>query len=208
MTIDGRSIRAKNIYDDIHKKLVNSAIELFNNPDIENEKINISMIAKNAGTSVATAYNHFPDNLIDVFGSIFTIGFNNVVESLQQYTETHSDPYEQLNAYINIQTQTAIHLGNALREAFYQFRELLNSEKWIKGEPYDFLLSMCKNYVNINNINLNAATLADDIFVLWNGNIYLWMRYNPSFEVWSKFTDEWLVDEMSKIIDKAISIQK
>ena len=126
MTIDGRSVRAKNIYDDIHKKLVNSAIELFNNPDIENEKINISMIAKNAGTSVATGYNHFPDNLIDVFGSIFTIGFNNVVESLQKFTETHSDPYEQLNAYINIQTQTAIHLGNALREAFYQFRELLN----------------------------------------------------------------------------------
>jgi len=53
-----------------------------------------------------------------------------------------------------------------------------------------------------------ATTLADDIFVLWNGNIYLWMRYNPSFEVWSKFTDEWLVDEMSKILDKAISIQK
>ena len=71
MTIDGRSLRAKNIYDDVHKKLVNSAIELFNNPDIESEKINISMIAKNAGTSVATAYNHFPDNLIDVFGSIF-----------------------------------------------------------------------------------------------------------------------------------------
>ena len=66
---------------------------------------------------------------------------------------------------------------------------------------------MCKNYVNNNKI-LNATRLADDIFVLWNGNIYLWMRYNPSFEVWSKFTDEWLVDEMSKILDKAISIQK
>ena len=38
MIIDGRSVRAKNIYDGIHKKLVNSAIELFNNPDIENEK--------------------------------------------------------------------------------------------------------------------------------------------------------------------------
>ena len=207
MSIDGRSVRAKNIYEDIHKDLVNSAIELFNNPDIENEKINLSMIAKNAGTSVATAYNHFPDNLIDVFGSIFNIGFNKVVESLQEFTESHSDPYEQLNAYINIQTQVAIYLGNALREAFYQFRELLNSEKWIKGEPYKFLLDMCKNYAKKHK-DLNAVLLADDIFILWNGNIYLWMRYNPNFEVWSKFTDEWLVDEMSKIIDKAISMQK
>ena len=71
MSIDGRSVRAKSIYDEAHKKLVNSAIELFNDPDVPNENINISLIAKNAGTSVATAYNHFPNNLIDVFGSIF-----------------------------------------------------------------------------------------------------------------------------------------
>ncbi len=66
---------------------------------------------------------------------------------------------------------------------------------------------MCKNYVKKYK-DLNAVLLAEDIFVLWNGNIYLWMRYNPNFEVWSKFTDEWLVNEMSKIIDKAISMQK
>ena len=33
---DGRSLRAKNIYDDKHKKLVNTAIELLNNPLIPN----------------------------------------------------------------------------------------------------------------------------------------------------------------------------
>ena len=39
---DGRSLRAKNIYDDKHKKLVNTAIELFNDPLIPNETINLS----------------------------------------------------------------------------------------------------------------------------------------------------------------------
>ena len=34
MSQDGRSARAKNIYDEAHKNLVDSAIELFNNPDI------------------------------------------------------------------------------------------------------------------------------------------------------------------------------
>ena len=53
MSQDGRSARAKNIYDEAHKNLVNSAIELFNNPDIPNEKINLTLIAKEAGTSVA-----------------------------------------------------------------------------------------------------------------------------------------------------------
>ena len=207
MTKDGRSVRAQNIYHEAHKKLVNSAIELFNSPNVLNENINISLIAKNAGTSVATAYNHFPNNLIDVFGSIFNIGFQKIVDSVTEFNKNNQDPYDQLQAFITIQTNTLIELGNAVREAFYQFREILNSGKWIQGEPYLFLMSICDEYVKKNS-DIDGNSLANDIFVLWNGYVYLWMRYNPNFEIWSKFTDEWLVQEMTKIIDKAISLQQ
>jgi len=207
MSIDGRAIRAKNIYDEAHRNLVDSAIELFNNPDVLNENINISLIAKNAGTSVATAYNHFPNNLIDIFGSIFNIGFQKIVDSVTEFNKNNSDPYDQLQAFLMIQTDSLIELGNAVREAFYQFREILNSGKWIQGEPYLFLMGICKEYVKKNS-DLDATSLANDIFVLWNGYVYLWMRYNPNFEIWSKFTDEWLAQEMTKIIDKAISLQQ
>ena len=204
---DGRSVRAKNIYDKAHENLVNSAIQLFNNPEIPNDSINLSLIAKEAGTSVATAYNHFPENLIDVFGSIFNIGFEKITESVTEFNRSNSDPYDQLNAYVEIQTKVSIELGNSLREAFYQFREILMSNKWIKGEPYSFLLGICNDYADKNK-KVDAKTLADDIFILWNGNIYLWMRYNSEFEIWSKFTDEWLMSEMSKIVDKALLLQK
>lgn len=204
---DGRSIRAQSIYDEAHKRLIDSAIELFNNPNVPNENINISLIAKNAGTSVATAYNHFPNNLIDVFGSIFNIGFQKIVDSVTEFNKHNPDPYDQLQAFITIQTETAIELGNAVREAFYQFRELLINGKWIQGEPYVFLSNICEQYAKENS-DVNVESLADDIFVLWNGYIYLWMRYNPNFEIWSQFTDEWLLQKMSKIVDKAIILQK
>ena len=207
MSQDGRSARAKNIYDEAHKNLVNSAIELFNNPDIPNEKINLTLIAKEAGTSVATAYNHFPENLIDVFGSIFNIAFEKIVEGVTKFNNANPDPHDQLKAYLEIQTSVCIEVGNAVREAFYQFREILISDKWIKGEPYTFLLGICNDYAEKYK-EVDAESLADDIFVLWNGNIYLWMRYNPKFEIWSKFTDEWLTSEMSKIVDKALLLQK
>ena len=58
--IDGRSLRQKTIYDESQLKLIQSAIELLQDPDIDHKDINVSTIAKNAGTSVATAYNHFP----------------------------------------------------------------------------------------------------------------------------------------------------
>ena len=207
MSQDGRSARAKNIYDEAHKNLVDSAIELFNNPDIPNSKINLSLIAKEAGTSVATAYNHFPENLIDVFGSIFNIAFEKIVEAVTEFNNANPDPHDQLKAYIEIQTSVCIEVGNAVREAFYQFREILISDKWIKGEPYTFLLGICNDYAEKYK-DVDAKALTDDIFVIWNGNIYLWMRYNPEFEIWSKFNDEWLVSEMSKIVDKALLLQK
>lgn len=204
---DGRSLRAKNIYDEKHKKLVNTAIDLLNNPLISNEKINISLIAKHAGTSTATAYNHFPDNLLDVYGSIFALAFQDIVDEVQRYNQTESNPLKQINHYVDTQVDVCIELGNAVREGFFQFRELLNSNKWIQGEPYSFLLSMCKEYKKVNTA-IDYKLLADDIFVLWNGNIYLWMRFNPDFELWSKFNDEWLKFEMKKIVDKAILLQK
>ena len=207
MSQDGRSARAKNIYDEAHKNLVDSAIELFNNPDIPNGKINLSLIAKEAGTSVATAYNHFPENLIDVFGSIFNIAFEKIVDAVTEFNNANPDPHDQLKAYIEIQTSVCIEVGNAVREAFYQFREILISDKWIKGEPYTFLLGICNDYAEKYK-DVDAKALTDDIFVFWNGNIYLWMRYNPKFEIWSKFTDEWLTSEMSKIVDKALLLQK
>ena len=204
---DGRTLRAKNIYDEKHKKLVNTAIELLNNPLIPNEKINISLIGKHAGTSTATAYNHFPDNLLDVYGSIFALAFQDIVDEVQRYNQTESNPLKQINHYVDTQVDVCIELGNAVREGFFQFRELLNSNKWIQGEPYSFLLSMCKEYKKVNTA-IDPKLLADDIFVLWNGNIYLWMRFNPDFELWSKFNDEWLKLEMKKIVDKAILLQK
>ena len=66
---------------------------------------------------------------------------------------------------------------------------------------------MCEEYEKVNSA-IDPKLLADDIFTQWNGNIYLWMRFNPDFEIWSRFHDEWLKIEMKKIVSKAILLQK
>ena len=60
--VDGRLVRAQKTYDEIHSKLLKSAVELFNNSPLQPEKITVTEIAKHAGVSTATAYNHFPEN--------------------------------------------------------------------------------------------------------------------------------------------------
>ena len=200
---DGRSLRAERTYDEAHEKLIKSAVELFNNPLVSQEKITITQIAKHAGVSVATAYNHFPDNKLDIYGSLFQLGFKDVADELNAFLETAPESSAAIKMFLDTIANKVVELGNAIRIAWFEVRDIQASGKWIQGEPYDVLKSLCKNYDSES-----ADDLADDIFQLFNGCTFLWLRYDPSYPVWSKYTDEWYVENVNEIFEKATKIQK
>ena len=200
---DGRLLRAQKTYDEAHKKLINSAVYLFNNPLVSHEKVTVSQIAKHAGVSVATAYNHFPENKLDIYGSLFQLGFKDVADELGAFLETSPEPSSAIVMFLDTIANKVVELGNAIRFAWFEVRDIQASGKWIQGEPYDVLKSLCKNYDPES-----ADDLADDIFQLFNGCTFLWLRYDPSYPVWSKYTDEWYVENINKIFEKATRIQK
>ena len=200
---DGRLLRAQRTYDDVHKRLIDSAVELFNNPLISPDKISVSQVAKHAGVSVATAYNHFPENKLDIYGSLFQLGFKDVADELGAFLETSPEPSSAIVMFLDTIANKVVELGNAIRFAWFEVRDIQASGKWIQGEPYDVLKSLCKNYDPES-----ADDLADDIFQLFNGCTFLWLRYDPSYPVWSKYTDEWYVENVNQIFEKATRIQK
>ena len=200
---DGRLLRAQKTYDEAHKKLINSAVELFNNPLVSPEKVSVSQIAKHAGVSVATAYNHFPENKLDIYGSLFQLGFKDVADELNAFLETSPEPGAAITMFLDTIANKVVELGNAIRFAWFEVRDIQASGKWIQREPYDVLKSLCKNYDPES-----GDELADDIFQLFNGCTFLWLRYDPSYPVWSKYTDEWYVENVNKIFKKATKIQK
>ena len=205
--IDGRSLRAQKTYNEAHEKLVSSAIDLYKNPLINKSKITITMIAKNAGVSVATAYNHFPDNKLDILGSIFKLGFGEVTIDFVTFTEKNHDPLDQLNEFLTLIADKIIELGDAVRYAFFNINEILDSGKWIQGEPYDVCLNISIRLAE-QIPGLDPYKLADEVFTNLNGRIFLWMRFNPKYDLWSKFTDEWFRQEAKLLVDKALKLQK
>ena len=98
---DGRLLRAQRTYDDVHKRLIDSAVELFNNPLISPDKISVSQVAKHAGVSVATAYNHFPENKLDIYGSLFQLGFKDVADELRAFLETSPEPSSAIVMFLD-----------------------------------------------------------------------------------------------------------
>ena len=205
--IDGRSLRAQKTYNEAHEKLVFAAITLYKNPLINESKITITMIAKNAGVSVATAYNHFPDNKLDILGSIFKLGFEEVSEDYLNFIKKKNDPLVQLNEFITLVTEKIIEYGDAVRYAFFNINEILESGKWIQGVPYDVCLDASIRLAE-QTPGLDPYKFADEVFTNLNGRIFLWMRYNPKFDLWSKFNDEWFRQEVKLLIDKALKLQK
>ena len=205
--IDGRSLRAQRTYDEVHTKLVSTATEMYNNPLIKNNTITVSSIAKNAGVSVATAYNHFPDNKLDVLGSIFKLGFEAVIIEYGSFVEMNHDPKDQINEFFRLITEKIIGLGNAVRYAFFNINDILESGKWIQGEPYDVLLSTCVKLAD-QNPGIDPKKLAEEAFSNFNGRLFLWMRFNPNFDLWAKFTDDWFRNEIKVNFDKALKLQK
>ena len=200
---DGRSLRAQKTYDEAHKKLIKSAVELFNNPLVSHEKVTVSQIAKHAGVSVATAYNHFPENKLDVYGSLFQLGFKDVADELNAFLQTSPEPGAAITMFLDTIANKVVELGNAIRFAWFEVRDIQASGKWIQREPYDVLKSLCKNYDPES-----GDELADDIFQLFNGCTFLWLRYDSSYPVWSKYTDEWYIENVNQIFEKATKIQK
>tara|TARA_B100000902_G_scaffold206513_1_gene196754 strand:+ start:774 stop:1412 length:639 start_codon:yes stop_codon:yes gene_type:complete len=204
--IDGRSVRQKTIYDDSQLKLINSAIKLLQDPDLDKKKINVSMIAKNAGTSVATAYNHFPNNMVDVYGAIFNSGFQGVEEELLEYFKSVEDPKLRINKFVELQAEAVIELGAAARYMFFNVNEIVSSGNWMTKEPFDVLLNLCREYTKKNE-SIDAKKLALNTIRNFNGCLFMWMRYNSSSTFWSSFTDEWFLNETSLALEQGLAVQ-
>ena len=196
-------LRAQKTYNEVHKKLINSAVELFNNPLVSHEKITVSQVAKHAGVSVATAYNHFPENKLDIYGSLFQLGFKDVADELNAFLASSPKPESAITMFLNTVAKKVVELGNAIRFAWFEVREIQASGKWIQGDPYDVLYSLCKNYEPDN-----TDQLTDEIFQMFNGATFLWLRYDRTYPVWSKYTDEWYLENVNEIFEKATKIQK
>ena len=201
--VDGRLVRAQKTYDEIHSKLLKSAVELFNNSPLQPEKITVTEIAKHAGVSTATAYNHFPENKLDIYGSLFQEGFKDVVTDFEIFMKSDPKSEEAIKTFLNGIALKCVELGDAIRFAWFQVRDIQSTGKWIQNEPYDVLYNLCKNHKNVD-----PRELANEIFQMFNGITFLWLRYDENYPVWSKYTDEWYLDNIKKIFDKAIKILK
>ena len=199
--MDGRSLRAEKLYNLTHDLLLESAVELLNDPKIDPEKVTLSQIAKNCNLSQAVAYKHFPDRMIDVYGSVVGKRSAEMLEEMQVASLKEKDPIILLERMIAIFTEASIDTGNATRIAYANRHILLREGKWFQRQPVDTLTEILKG---VPGLKEKPRKVARRIHFMWSGLLFLWISYEKDHHIYGAYSDAWFRKESKNIVSLAL----
>ena len=199
--LDGRSIRGEKLYKATHDLLLESAIELLNNPKYDPEKVTLSQIAKNCNLSQAVAYKHFPDRMMDVYGAVIGKRVDEMLEEIRSALLQDKDPITLLEDMVVIFTTASIDTGNATRIAYVNRHILLREGKWFQNQPVDTMTEILNSAPGLKD---KPREIAKRIHYMWNGLLFLWISYQKDHHIYSKYTDAWFRKESKHIVALAL----
>ena len=199
--VDSRSLRAEKLYKATHDLLLESAVELLNDPKLDPEKVTLSQIAKNCNLSQAVAYKHFPDRMMDVYGAVVGKRTAEMLEEMQVASLKEKDPLKLLEKMIAIFTEASIDTGNATRIAYANRHILLREGKWFQRQPVDTLEEIVKN---VPGLKEKPREVARRIHFMWSGLLFLWISYQKGHHIYGAYSDAWFRKESKNIVSLAV----
>ena len=203
--IDGRSLRGEKLYKATHDLLIESAIELFNNPKLNLEEITLSLIAKNCNLSQAVAYKHFPDRMMDVYGAVAGKRVDEMLEEVKIVSLEEKNLMKLLEKLMVIFTNAAIDMGNATRIAYTNRHILLRKNKWFQRQPVDTLTEILKS---VPGLKEKPREVARRIHFMWSGLLFLWISYQKGDPIYGAYSDAWFRKQSKNIISLALRRSK
>ena len=154
--LDGRVQRQQSIYDENKLKLIDTAIELINEIGDINE-VTLTQIAKEAGVSPATAYNHFPDRMSDLFSSIVKTKLDirkTFMESMQDQSKSLLDTLREIPV---IYAKKMIEIGYTGKVIISHMGELMSQNKWLDDDPVLVVKTLIEQEGTYKNKSLEIA---------------------------------------------------
>ena len=131
---DGRALRQQNIYDLNRERLINTAVQVINEiGDIR--EVTLTQIAKEAGVSPATAYNHFPERMEDVYSAIVHSKMDVAANMGATITDSSLSPIEKLKKIPLTYAENLVSLGYAGKVLLIQQFNLIKVDKWLDQDP-------------------------------------------------------------------------
>ena len=197
---DGRALRQQNIYDLNREKLINTAVHVINEVgDIR--EVTLTQIAKEAGVSPATAYNHFPERMEDVFSAIVHSKMDVAANMGATLSDSSLSPIEKLKKIPLTYAENLVSLGYAGKVLLIQQFNLIKVDKWLDQDPVQAisaLLSSTDEYKDQSDvIALNIATA-------FRGAMYEYALNIGDHALFRRYTEEYFLQTSEKLVENIL----
>ena len=197
---DGRALRQQNIYDLNRERLINTAVRVINEVgDIR--EVTLTQIAKEAGVSPATAYNHFPERMEDVFSAIVHSKMDVAANMGATLSDSSLSPIDKLKKIPLTYAENLVSLGYAGKVILIQQFNLIKVDKWLDQDPVQAisaLLSSTDEYRDQSDvIALNIATA-------FRGAMYEYALNIGDHALFRRYTEEYFLQTSEKLVENIL----
>ena len=197
---DGRALRQQNIYDLNRERLINTAVHVINEVgDIR--EVTLTQIAKEAGVSPATAYNHFPERMEDVYSAIVHSKMDVAANMGATLSDSSLSPIEKLKKIPLTYAENLVSLGYAGKVILIQQFNLIKVDKWLDQDPVQAisaLLSSTDEYKDQSDvIALNIATA-------FRGAMYEYALNIGDHPLFRRYTEEYFLQTSEKLVENIL----
>ena len=201
---DGRALRQQNIYDLNREKLINTAVQVINEiGDIR--EVTLTQIAKESGVSPATAYNHFPERMEDVYSAIVHSKMDVAANMGATLSDSSLSPIEKLKKIPLTYAENLVSLGYAGKVILIQQFNLIKVDKWLDQDPVQAisaLLSSTDEYRDQSDvIALNIATA-------FRGAMYEYALNIGDHALFRRYTEEYFLQTSEKLVENILKQYK
>ena len=197
---DGRALRQQNIYDLNREKLINTAVQVINEiGDIR--EVTLTQIAKEAGVSPATAYNHFPERMEDVYSAIVHSKMDVAANMGATITDSSLSPIEKLKKIPLTYAENLVSLGYAGKVLLIQQFNLIKVDKWLDQDPVKAITALL---ASTDEYRDQSDVIALNIATAFRGAMYEYALNIGDHPLFSRYTEEYFLQTSEKLVENIL----
>ena len=197
---DGRALRQQNIYDLNRIKLINTAVDVINEiGDIK--EVTLTQIAKEAGISPATAYNHFPERMEDVYSAIVHSKMDVAANMGATILDESLSPIEKIKQIPVTYAENLISLGYTGKVLITQMFNLIKVDKWLDQDPVQAISALLNTTDEYKD---QADEIALNIATAFRGAMFEYALNIGDQVLFNRYTDEYFLKTSEKLVDNIL----
>ena len=197
---DGRARRQQDIFDLNRTKLINTAVDVINEVgDIR--EVTLTQIAKEAGVSPATAYNHFPDRMEDVFSAIVHSRMDVAANMGATLADESLSVIEKLKKIPVTYAENLVSLGYAGKVIVVQMFNLINNNKWLDQDPVQAITALLSNSEQYQD---RADEIAVNVATAFRGAMFEYALNIGDHELFNRYSEEFFLKTSENLVENIL----